>query len=96
MLSLASQTPFRPAVMTIAVIVAAIAVTLSTQALAIDGRTAVGVCIDSTASGARCVWNVNEKGEVDICNKSGCITCPSATDQASACWRGNKHDTGYI
>jgi hypothetical protein len=38
-------------------------VTAATSALAIDGRTAVGVCIDSTASGARCEWSVNDKGE---------------------------------
>ena len=50
---------------------------------AIDGRTAVGMCIDSTASGARCAWAVNDKGEVDICNKNGCVTCPSATGQCT-------------
>lgn len=52
-------------------------------AWAIDGRTAVGMCIDSTASGARCAWAVNDKGEIDICNKNGCVTCPSATGQCS-------------
>lgn len=50
---------------------------------ATDGRTAVGMCIDSTASGARCAWSVNDKGEIDICNKNGCVTCPSATDQCT-------------
>ena len=50
---------------------------------ATDGRTAVGMCIDSTASGARCEWSVNDKGEIDICNKNGCVYCPSATDQCS-------------
>lgn len=52
-------------------------------AAAIDGRTAVGMCIDSTASGARCGWSVNEGGEIDICNKNGCVHCPSATSQCT-------------
>jgi len=79
----ASQTIFRNAFMTFAAIVAAIVITPSSAALAIDGRTAVGVCIDSTASGARCAWSVNDKGEIDICNKNGCVTCPSATSQCT-------------
>lgn len=52
-------------------------------AWATDGRTAVGMCIDSTASGARCAWSVNDKGEIDICNKNGCVYCPSATEQCT-------------
>lgn len=56
---------------------------LTGPAQATDGRTAVGMCIDSTASGARCSWSVNDKGEIDICNKNGCVTCPSATDQCT-------------
>ena len=56
---------------------------LSGVAHATDGRTAVGMCIDSTASGARCEWSVNDKGEIDICNKNGCVTCPSATDECT-------------
>lgn len=55
----------------------------SSSAWAVDGRTAVGMCIDSTASGARCAWSVNDKGEIDICNKNGCVYCPSATDQCT-------------
>lgn len=51
----------------------------TTPTWATDGRTAVGMCIDSTASGARCGWSVNNKGEIDICNKTGCVYCPSAT-----------------
>lgn len=51
---------------------------LPDAAWATKGREAVGMCIDSTASGARCVWNVNDKGEIDICNKNGCVTCPGA------------------
>lgn len=47
-------------------------------ALAIDGRNAVGMCIDS---GPRCAWSVNDKGEVDICNQNGCVYCPSATSE---------------
>lgn len=53
------------------------------SAWAIDGRTAVGICIDSTAGGARCAWSVNDKGEIDICNRSGCVYCPSATSECS-------------
>lgn len=56
---------------------------MSSAAYAIDGRTAVGMCIDSTAGGARCAWSVNDKGEVDICNKNGCVTCPSATGECT-------------
>jgi hypothetical protein len=63
--------------------VAAILMIGATPAFAIDGRNAVGVCIDSTASGARCAWNVNEKGEIDICNKSGCVYCASATAECA-------------
>jgi len=51
----------------------------STPVSATKGREAVGMCIDSTASGSRCAWNVNDKGEIDICNKNGCVYCPSAT-----------------
>jgi hypothetical protein len=68
-------------------------VTAATPALAIDGRTAVGVCIDSTASGARCEWSVNDKGEIDICNKSGCVYCPSATGECAAAAKGRPHPT---
>jgi hypothetical protein len=50
---------------------------------AIDGRTAVGQCIDMTATGARCGWSVSQDGSIDICTKSGCITCPSATDECT-------------
>jgi hypothetical protein len=52
-----------------------------TQAHAIDGRGAVGACIDSTASGARCGWNMNGAGEINICNKNGCVYCQSADAQ---------------
>ena len=52
-------------------------------AWATDGRTAVGMCIDSTAGGALCEWAVNDKGEIDICNKNGCVTCPSATGECT-------------
>jgi hypothetical protein len=69
-------------------IVAAMAVAPFGSASATDGRTAVGMCIDSTASGARCAWSVNDKGEIDICNKNGCVTCPSATSQCTVASRG--------
>lgn len=66
-----------------AILIVAAWLGLAGAAQAIDGRTAVGMCIDSTASGARCVWAVNDKGEVDICNKNGCVTCPSATEECT-------------
>jgi hypothetical protein len=53
-------------------------------ASAIDGKTAVAICIDSTASGAQCLWSVNDKGEIDICNKSGCVYCPSESGECTA------------
>ena len=78
----------------LAVIVAAIVLTSSTPAFAIDGRTAVGLCIDSTASGARCAWSVNDKGEIDICNKSGCVSCPSATSDCTVARPGPRPTRG--
>jgi hypothetical protein len=62
-------------------------------AWAIDGRTAVGMCIDSTASGARCSWAVNDKGEIDICNKNGCVTCPSATEECTVAMKRPRPST---
>lgn len=56
---------------------------VAAPALAVDGRTAVGMCIDSTASGARCSWSVNGQGEIDICNKNGCVHCESATSECT-------------
>ena len=44
--------------------VAALVIAPFGSASATDGRTAVGMCIDSTASGARCAWSVNDKGEI--------------------------------
>lgn len=68
-------------------------VSAASPAMAVDGRTAVGICIDSTASGARCEWSVNDKGEIDICNKSGCVYCPSATGDCTAAARGRPRPT---
>jgi len=68
--------------------VAAMVIAPFGSASATDGRTAVGMCIDSTATGARCVWNVNEKGEIDICNKNGCVTYASATAPCKVAARG--------
>jgi hypothetical protein len=62
-----------------AVFTAIALISSATPAWAIDGRGAVGLCIDSTAGGAQCIWSVNPKGEIDICTKSGCVYCPSAT-----------------
>ena len=75
---------FRHGAIMLAATLVMIAATLSTPALAIDGRNAVGLCIDRTANGARCAWSVNDKGEVDVCNSSGCVYCPSATSECTA------------
>lgn len=85
MLNSAFRVTIRLAVLTLS---AMLIVTAATPALAVDGRTAVGICIDSTASGARCAWSANDKGEIDICNKSGCVYCPSATGDCTAAARG--------
>jgi hypothetical protein len=82
MFAIAAQTMSRLAVMTLT-IVAVVGVTLSTPASATNGRTAVRMCIDSTASGARCGWAVSDDGSIDICNKNGCITCPSADGECT-------------
>lgn len=63
-------------------------------AWATDGRTAVGMCIDSRASGARCEWSVNGKGEIDICNKNGCVTCPSAKGECTKTASMKTHPSG--
>ncbi len=74
----------RAAATAFAAILATAGVTLATPAAATNGRTAVGMCIDSTASGARCGWAVSSDGSIDICNKNGCITCPSADGECTA------------
>ena len=66
----------------------AVATILVSPASAITGREAVGKCIDSTATGARCGWAVSKDGSIDVCNKSGCVTCPSAEGQCTAAKRG--------
>jgi hypothetical protein len=66
---------------------------VTAPAHAIDGRTAVGVCIDSTASGARCAWSVNGNGEIDICNKNGCVYCKNADSQCVKAARGRPRPT---
>src|SRR4051812_10244545 len=90
MLNAAMQMIIRVEAMTFAAI---LIVTAATSALAIDGRSAVGVCVDSNASGARCAWSVNDKGEIDICNKSGCVYCASATSECTAAARGRTRPT---
>lgn len=62
----------------ISMLVCTLILICTSKSFATTGREAVGMCIDSTAGGARCAWSVNGKGEVDVCNKSGCVTCPSA------------------
>jgi hypothetical protein len=63
---------------------------LSTSASAVDGRTAVGNCIDSTG---RCAWAVNDKGEIDVCSDGGCVTCPSATSECKTARTGRTRPT---
>jgi hypothetical protein len=63
---------------------------LSTPASAIKGRDAVNQCIDSTATGARCGWAVSKDGSIDICNKNGCVTCPSATSECTMAFKTPK------
>lgn len=81
--SLARRARFLFAPLIVAAIIAVIALTSTTPAFAINGRDAVGVCIDSTASGARCVWNVDNNGAIDICNKGGCVHCDSAESECT-------------
>lgn len=88
-----ARTSFRLAGLVFAVMVAAMVGALSTPSSATDGRTAVGMCIDSTASGARCAWSVNDKGEIDICNKNGCVYCPSAEGQCTVASRTRPRPT---
>jgi hypothetical protein len=90
MFTLNSQKLGQAAAMTFLAVVGVTAVTLSTPASATNGRTAVGMCIDSTASGARCGWSVSKDGSIDICNKNGCVTCPSADAQCVAAARALK------
>jgi hypothetical protein len=66
----------------------------ATSADATNGRTAVGMCIDSTASGARCGWAVSDDGSIDICNKNGCVTCPSAEGECTVAARGKPMPPG--
>ncbi len=68
-----------------------IALAATKPAFAIDGRTAVGMCIDSTADGSRCAWSVNDKGEIDICNKSGCVYCASADSECVVAAKRQPH-----
>jgi hypothetical protein len=79
--------------LTFAAILVAFVCVMSAPSSATDGRTAVGMCIDSTASGARCAWSVNDKGEIDICNKNGCVYCPSAEGQCSVASRSRPRPT---
>ncbi|HEX5213485.1 MAG TPA: hypothetical protein VFW22_17300 [Pseudolabrys sp.] len=92
-----SQTVKYACSITVAAFAATLAIAtfaLPRPAHAIDGRTAVGACIDSTASGARCSWSVNDKGEIDICDKSGCTYCKSADSECVAAARkGRPHPT---
>jgi len=68
---------------------------LSTAASATTGREAVGMCIDSTASGARCGWAVSKDGSIDVCNKNGCVTCPSATANCTVAKKPPKRQLKY-
>ena len=83
-----SKTMLRSAAMFFTAIVAVMM--LSTSASAVDGRTAVGNCIDSSG---RCAWSVNDKGEIDVCSDGGCVTCPSATSECTTARRGRTRPT---
>jgi hypothetical protein len=64
--------------------VAVLAVAMPMPVMAIDGKAAVGICIDISASGRRCEWSLGDKGEIDICYRNGCVFCPAATGQCTA------------
>ncbi len=68
-----------------------IALAAPTPAFAINGRTAVGMCIDSTADGSRCAWAVSKTGGIDICNKSGCVHCDSADSECVVAAKRQPH-----
>lgn len=82
--------------MAFAMIIAMIAVASPTPAFATTGRDAVGMCIDSTAEGSRCEWNVNDKGEIDICNQNACIYCASATAECDPPSEKKSRPTGTL
>jgi hypothetical protein len=84
----ARRTTFLPAVCAIGI---AIALLSPTPAVATDGNHAVQICIDSTAAGARCAWGVNAKGEIDICNRTGCVTCPGPTAECTVAKKSRPH-----
>ncbi len=67
----------------LALAAALLLMTVALPASAINGRDAVGMCIDSTANGSRCAWSVNGDGEIDICNANGCVHCESATAECT-------------
>jgi hypothetical protein len=68
----------------LAAIIMLIAVTAPAPVFAINGRDAVNTCIDITASGARCGWAVDKQtGGIDVCNKSGCVHCDSASAECT-------------
>lgn len=75
-----SQRMIWPAFTALGLVLAVLGATLSTPAFAVDGRTAVGTCIDNSET-LRCGWAVSKDGSIDVCNKNGCVTCPSATDE---------------
>jgi hypothetical protein len=93
MFTLTFQTASRAITLRFAAVV--VATTLSTAAWATTGRDAVGMCIDSTASGARCGWAVSKDGSIDICNKNGCVTCPSATAECTPAKKRPKQPLKY-
>jgi hypothetical protein len=62
-------------------------------AAAADGKTAVGRCIDSFASGMPCAWSVSHDGSIDICASSECVTCASATGTCTTARKGRPRPT---
>jgi hypothetical protein len=55
-----------------------LAAAFTAPALATDGRTAVGLCIDR---GPACKWQVDAAGGIDIMVDGHWISCPGATAQ---------------
>jgi uncharacterized membrane protein (UPF0182 family) len=80
------------ALMTVLVVIVGLS---STSAMAVTGREAVGNCIDSTATGARCGWAVSKDGSIDVCDKTGCVTCPSATSECTPAKKNPKRPLKY-
>jgi len=61
-----------------------LAAAFTAPALATDGRTAVGLCIDR---GPACHWQVDAAGGIDIMVDGHWISCPSATGECTLVYK---------